>query len=194
MRGNNLLKETHQKVMKVAADFLLLPEGLKKDLIRYSSMPDEEDEGVDRIMRHILIPIPGGHFGGALNAISKLMEGKDPVRNVAFASHYLMDICSPFHTSLYTFYRQGYHGIVEDYINKNLDEWLPEYSPHPPKIKSLERSIMGLAQESQNTANELLLGFAKFELLKGDYPDDLMKKILKFPKISRKNGNISLIS
>lgn len=177
-----MLRGTHKRIMEVACDFLLIPDSMKSKLISACQKPDDEDSGIPRVMRHILIPVPGGYVGSANQMISKhldmALKGEDPVEDVGEASHYLVDISQPFHTSLYSFYRQGYHAIVEQDIDNNFKVWLTEYSPKPQKIASIEKFVTDTAKGSQAMANDLLLAFAKHELMGEIYPYELEKKAM----------------
>ena len=166
--------------MLLACDYLLIPEKTKLKLAEYCQEPDDGDKLTERVLKHILIPIPGGHIGNAADAVSKCLDStkEDRIALLGQASHYLVDICSPFHTSLYSFYRQGYHDIVEKDIDSNFDKWISEYSPHPIKIRSIEGGMLNIAKNSQLISNDMLLGFAKYELLGEEYPNDLMEKSL----------------
>jgi hypothetical protein len=182
-----MLDGTHKAIMETACDFLLIPDNIKKDLAVSCLIPDN----VDGLMRgegftnHILIPVPGGFIGSANKEIVKLLDEASKtektgirITNVGKASHYLADISQPFHTSLYSVYRQGYHDIVEKDINDNLKEWIPEYAPHPSKISNINKFIENTAKCSQDLSNQLLLSFAKHEILGGEYPDDLEEQAL----------------
>jgi hypothetical protein len=172
--------------MDYACRFLLVPDGMRKDLSTSCLVPDIGSiNGVTEKLNHILIPIPGGYLGnakaaimGLLEEVSKTTQPEIRATDVGKLSHYLIDVTQPFHTSLYSVYRLGYHNIVEADVEHNFRDWTSEYSPHPPKIGNFGSFVEETAKASQAMSNELLLAFAKRELMGGDYPDDLEKKVL----------------
>jgi len=172
-----MLANTHRRIMKMATEYMMIPSSVSKQLIEDVVLPDELDKGMDRILKHIFVHLAVGEFGEALNAIEEnLKDTVNPIRGIAFASHYLQDICSPFHTSIYTIYRQGYHNTVEKQIDRHFEEWKPAFSPHPIEFTNLHETVVRLCKESELLANEFVLAFMKFELLSKEYPWDLMIK------------------
>ena len=121
---------------------------------------------------------PGGCLGSALEAIAESLANKDNVKAVAYASHYLVDLCNPFHTSVYSLVQTGPHVDTELRINQMLDKWVSEYKPNPPLVDDVGLAAVDIITTSSAMARELMNKFIKHDFKGEPYPDDIFKKIL----------------
>jgi len=135
----------------------------------YSAAPDDEDQGWDRLYKHVYDPVY--NWGGAPDACKEkvdsaiyyaYLEGdlEMAYQELGRATHYLMDVGNPYHSSLWPT-DKARHDLYEQTVHEKLsnnDEWnLRQIAYNAPKITVTDpaQAVKELADISNDYRNEL---------------------------------------